>query len=349
LTEKDWNVLPQITTHDPAALLNLQNAYLRVRLAFISPSTIAIYWVRGPEGDFRIEEPLLMEAIFLDARTGALKHREKWPVGKRHQSSDRGDTEGRILPVDGGRFVVQAHGELFLYSSDFKLLKQHELDPDLHDTWSIRIPMGGRRLFVRHEYSSGAQHREYWWFDVDTLSQIHPDPAPPTGELIVRGDVLPTDFGYYIAKEKKLSPYPAQGIATIPCDPLHCSYVVQAVPLAGGYVILQSEKSAILYTREGHEAWSRRTSAETVSYGMVASLDGSSFSLQWSGRQGQFDGVPLSDKRWTVFVYDLKDMKRTLAVPIPFGLEITYALAPDGSALATLHGTTLEVFACDRQ
>jgi len=328
-------------------IARLESDDFHVKLAFTSKETVAAYWTRGPGGELRSDEPLIMEAIFLDTSGGALKHRERWPVRKRQSSSEYADTEGRILPVNGGRFVVHAGRKLMLYSPDFTLLSDTKLESDSKgkDRWSIHVPPGGSRLFLRHEFKGGVR---YSWLYVDTLAPIQPEVAPPPRQGLASETIVhPTATGYFLQRGSTLEPYPPTDGAKIFCDPTECRYMgFNALMLTGGQVLLASEHSIIVYARDGSPIWSRETSAKQPWSEVARSLDGRTYVVLMSAKRGEFDGIRLSEDP-TLFIYDLASQQRKLEIQTPFDWDLTFDIAPDGSKLAVLQGTTVQVFKSD--
>ncbi|NDQ57055.1 MAG: hypothetical protein GZ088_08280 [Acidipila sp.] len=328
-------------THD-ISILNSQD--FDFKLTFVSDDTLAIYQTRGPNGELRVEEPLFMEAVFLDASSGAMKHRQKWPVRKRHREFDVDDTEGRIIPVDGGRFVVHADNKLMLYSPDFKLLKERKLEGDIKEWWAVKTPPGGKRLFLWSHKNHGGFLIA--WMDLETPSNRVGVPMPRP-ELSDREAVfLPTETGFYVYQGDTLVPYPATGAATLSCNPPDCGKeTIFARPMTGGQVVFMSKSGVVIYARDGRATWSREILGVRVSRDVERSLDGNTFVVQLSSEKGEFDGVRLS-KKATYFVYDVASLKRTLLVRVPSSL--VFALAPNGSMLGVFYGTTIQVFKTDR-
>ncbi len=108
--------------------------------------------------------PLLLNALFVDSRTGQVRAMQDWPT-----ASDR----ARITPVQGQGFVVITPDLVTLYSSNIERMKEIPLqlsrDPsaDIHSFRPQASP-AGRYLMIGYAFKNGVQDG-YIWIDLVNL------------------------------------------------------------------------------------------------------------------------------------------------------------------------------------
>lgn len=342
ITEKDFKRLD----HELFARRDIQiteSFDFHVRMEFVSENTIAVSWTRGPAGEVSYSGSHVMEVVFLDARTGALKHRQKWPVNERRWSSDSLDSEGRIVPIQNDRYIVHAAANLYLYSADFQLVNQFALTGGPQNSWSVQVLPNGKVIFLWHE---SLNHVEYEWRDAESFSLIRRGSGIPSdiGPMTKAG-ALPFDNGFYVEIGRTLQPVPSNAAERIVCDAPQCKYLTyNAWLLEGGKAILAGGSGFVVFSANGQQYWSRETSGETPSAWVTRSLDGRRFALWMFGKGGKFDGVRLSDDP-TFFVYDVESKSSLLTVRPPGEWDFTFALSSDGSRFAVFSGTKIQVYA----
>ena len=163
ITQRDWQRMAKdIYATRNAGLLESQDPHVRIN--FISNEIVVISWTRGPNSEVRWDEPLFLKAVFIEVKSGAVRFRQDWPMHKRRRMTSNADSEGRVLPVYGGRFIVHAYGELLLYSTDYRLSQKLELATPEGGYRSVTVLPGGKQLFLRHESLEGIT---YSWLNAD--------------------------------------------------------------------------------------------------------------------------------------------------------------------------------------
>jgi hypothetical protein len=314
-----------------------------VKLAFVADNQLIVYWTRGPKGEVRVSETLVMRALIVDPRSGSLTRRVSWPVRKRYSKSDDVETEGRIFPVKGGHFVVQANYKLILFSGDFNKLKEVELGSPKDFRFAVYVSPGGDKLLVQR-----LERRDrctFWWLDSATLEETKAFPAPVYGrDVNSDGGVLPSKKGFYVQEGNRITHIPASDGPSIICERPECEHAsFIATPLDGGEIGLQTENAIVIYSSEGVPIWTRATKDSAGLLDLSSSLDGTTFAVEIEADTQHFDGVDLT--RDPVFlVYDAATKKRMFVGSAPLAWEQTYSLSPDGSMLAVLHGSVVDIY-----
>src|SRR5271166_6207695 len=161
----------------------------QTRLVFLSGEVIVFYHTKQQGQDWHTASREL-EAFFVSSKDGSLISTKQWPTMLRKSGNDLRDSEGRLIPLRDGRFLVLANGEMMLYASDFDLIKQQKLAPSgLTDLWSVQGVADGREIFLRHESSSDLRVT-YAWLASNTLEILHEMPGYQGHGFSVQGGVV---------------------------------------------------------------------------------------------------------------------------------------------------------------
>src|SRR5207245_5141798 len=116
------------------------------RLSMLTPQILIVYSTRPDAGNRPWDQPQSIRAFFIDTLTGALIRQQSWRTRPRLSPFDQGDSEGRIFPVKGGRYIVSAQNVLSLHSPDGVLLRTYQL----HDTGvPVRVTTDGDHVVWR--------------------------------------------------------------------------------------------------------------------------------------------------------------------------------------------------------
>jgi hypothetical protein len=344
ITQRDWEKLDKgiLKTND---VRSLESDDPHVQVSFISNDTAVVSWTRGPNSEPRWEDPLFLTGVFVDTKTGVIKYRQEWPTHKRRRNSNLADTEGRILPVSNGRFIVHANGGLQLYSSDFRPSQSHELPTDGGYS-SVKVLTGGERLFLRHESPMGIY---YSWLNVDDFQSLRSEPAPQRSlDFDPRNGVLPFDDGFYTVVGKSLQAIPAITGPTIVCEPSLCrnnAFTLRASILDQQRVALLGSEGVAVYTHEAHPIWSKIGTGVRNGFDVTESLNGHRVAVRTFGEEknGTFEGHPLAEGP-NYFIYESDRPDLLFFVRPPREWEAGDALSPDGTKFAVLSGTQLQIY-----
>jgi hypothetical protein len=103
------------------------------------------------------------------------------------------DSENRLIPLQGGHFLVVVGTGMLLYDSSFRLLKEfHFTSSNSHDLWAVQSVDSGRQIFLRQESARDA-HATFSWLDAESLQIVKQMPAH--GDFDLRtGVVAGRDF-----------------------------------------------------------------------------------------------------------------------------------------------------------
>ena len=224
-----------------------------VKVVFLSDSTVAVYWTRGPNAEVGAKEHLIMRALFFDTSTGKLQHSESWPVKKRDDAFESLDTEARIFPSKGGKFLVQANSKLTLFSEDFAQLKQITLGSSDGRFGLAVAPGGGRILVSKIEW----RERTFSWLDAENLDVLPDEPAPeldPDKGLAPGTEVLPGSSGYLFSVGTEIRWTIGKKTSALRCDIPGCDVGFLITPLATGKVAIVTTRAFALYGLDGNQS-----------------------------------------------------------------------------------------------
>lgn len=85
------------------------------------------------------------------------------------------DSEARLVPLSGDRFLILANGTIMIYDRDLNLINQEKLEPPSSTgPWYVEEVAGGTQIFLRHE--PGVQVT-YEWRASDTLQVLRKTPG----------------------------------------------------------------------------------------------------------------------------------------------------------------------------
>jgi hypothetical protein len=257
-------------------------------------------------------------------------------------------------------FLVQANGKLELYSPDLRILRSHDLraeDSGPTGMWSVAVAPGGDTIHVqpsaqshrvRHgsvSYFTGAGEAVGSWLRSDSFERI--------GRQLYSGG--PDSISNDAIATKRAHCLDLQRIGE-PSRHLSCSK-----PAAEGLPMFLNDREilSVHYTgfsvlsTQGTEVWAtgkpdpgvRRPLFVTTHQG---SMDGSRFAISLTAykKKVEFDGTAIArSPLQTIVLYDEACKQHLLSVTTPGELsDSTFALSPDGQALAVLAGSTINIY-----
>jgi hypothetical protein len=98
------------------------------RVLFISNDELVLYHTKKEGQDYRTATRQV-EAFFVKAQDGSLLQTKLWPVQMRKSGEDRRDSEHRLVPLSGDRFLILANGTIMIYDRNPNLINQEKLEP----------------------------------------------------------------------------------------------------------------------------------------------------------------------------------------------------------------------------
>lgn len=293
-----------------------------------------------------------MTAYFIDLKNGSLIRTQQWRTRARRNLMETKESEARIYPLSGSRYVVMAGGILYLYDARGNQLFEKTLAVGM---WSMQPVSGGNELVLRYEkaqqkISSDGISRdvEYSWLD--------------SHDMTVQATLKDRDFDRSqtgMTASGRLLIYPdSNGLHTLSisnvdrlvCTEEYCKEPVldeveaTAYGLAVGSrmgfgVIPMSNKSKSWFL----SVWPNGDLDRITVLPIVTSPEAQTLAayVARGKKYRMFDGEKLSlDEE--LFVYRTADGKRLAIVP---GADC--AFSPDGSKLVSFDGRDLRLYAID--
>jgi hypothetical protein len=315
------------------------------RLVSLSPGMLLVYAARPDEGE-RPWSTSVLHAFFFDAATQTVNRSQSWKTRPRLSPSEQQDSEGRIFPSKGGRYIVSAQDALSLFSSDGALLKRYQPPEGFH--CSVSVTPDRSQVVIRNSASAGPV--QYVWLNGETLSIEKQLSRSERGSgsafsAVRDGLVLRGGAGF-----RHLS---VEGTERSFCSDA-CRDTSPLAILSNGLerVAFLTNYGVGVASMDGRLLWSRSV-AQDLGLGhmmfqaITASADGRKVAftvLRGSGRNQNFDGVHL-DKPQEILVFDSESGRRVLMVPArSVNGDEAFELSTDGKILWTFDGKTLRAF-----
>jgi hypothetical protein len=320
------------------------------RIAFLSEDVVVAYHTKQEGKDWHTA-PRVVEAFFVRTKDGSLVSVKTWPTSLRRSLSDRRDSEGRILPLYGGRFLVFANGTMSLYGDGLELLKQQKLaSPTEADLWAGQSVSKGREIFLRRE-STSAREVTYSWLSADNLEAKYEMPGYRSSDFSVLGLVCADQNAVFTLSPSGLRMIErSEQVRTI-CDEQFCrgDGVVNILSLRqvglstkDGFGIVDADRG-LIWSRLLHGSGNRGT----FDFGEMRSASSGIRFAVWvtAIKKGVFDGIEVKGSP-ILLVYDRPDpTSRPLTISInPVDGQWDYAFSPGGAKLALFDGAKLRIY-----
>jgi hypothetical protein len=335
------------------SLTKLEGLDENTRVLFVDDDVIVVYHTKQRGKDWRTASRQI-EAFFISARDGSLLSRKEWPTAVRGSESDLQDSEGRLIPLSNGRFVVFANHAMMLYDSNRELVRQKTLESSASsDLWSAQPVAGGRKIFLRHQ-SSPKQQTTYYWLASDTLLPVSQMPGfrgqnfsatATAGEDFVLMVLGFSDAGITTGIGK----IELDGSAKVICSDQFCR--------EGGSVVVSSHCIAVSGRRgigvvdpQQGLIWSKRippvSNLNGFQFGHIRSaISGDRFAV-WvtASPEVVYDSVKIHSSP-TLLIYDCEGSRHPPTVQIePANGGFDFALSPDGRELAIFDGARIKLY-----
>lgn len=324
---------------------------VNTQIVFLNEDVIVAYHTKQEGKDWRTA-PRFIEAFFIRAKDGSLLSTHTWPTRPRKAMDDLIDSEARLIPLDGDRFLVVANGAMTLYGSNLDWLRERKLEPSTQsDIWSAQSIPGGKFIVLRHGGKS--EPVRYLWLTSDTLEIKH--------EMQGKGDDNDA-IGAVVADENSIFERTRAGIRSI--DRNHRVKTICGDPLcreSGNFHVLSGHQLgwsgesgiAIIDTERGGIAWSKTVQPRyrnEFQFGqMCSAISGTRFVL-WvtANKKALFDGVEVRSLP-TILVYDFTRQQDHPVVIRMKPVEGWWdsALSPDGTKLALFDGAKVQIYSLE--
>jgi hypothetical protein len=318
------------------------------RVVFLSEDVVVVYHTKQQGKDWRTAS-LVMEAWFIRIKDGILLFTHCWPVGMRKSQDDLIDSEGRLIPLGNGHFVVLTEGVIRLYGPNVDLLREKKLEPSgLGDYWSVQNALDGREIFLRHASTSSGV--EYFWLAVDTLEALDKVGGYQGRDYSIGGAIADKNAAFERSRIGIRMIDRDQRFKIICDDPL-CRETgsFEMLPLHSlGWSGMSG--IGIIDTVRGGLVWSKLVEPQyrdkAFEFGrMRSAMSGTNLAVWVSAnRRALFDEVQMSSL--TILVYDIANLKSR---PSVFHMKTVksdwdFALSPNGTKLAFFNGASVEIF-----
>ena len=318
----------------------------RTRVVFLNEDLIVVYHTRHDGKEWRTA-PRFMEAFFLRAQDGSLLSKQSWPTGLRKSLDDRIDSQSRLIPLDGGRFVVFTNAMMTLYGPDLKLLKQHTLEPSTStDYWGAQTIDSGKGIVLRHE---STLEPTYLWLTSDTLQANYQMQAYRGRDYSIGAGVAGENSVFERARPGILMIDRDQRVKTICDDPL-CRESGSLCVLSTNYLGWSGRSGIGIVDRERGLVWSKLVHSQYQHKGfqfgdVQPARSGTKFAL-WvtANKRAFFDEVEI--KAVTILVYDFANLKERPSVLRikPIRPDWCFALSPNGTKMAVFDGSNVQIY-----
>lgn len=332
----------------------LESLDMSTRIVFVSNDVVAAYHTNQEGQDWKTASRQL-EAFFISTKDGSLMRRSEWPTDIRESRNDLLDSENRLIPLSGGRFVVFAKHTMMLYADDLGLLRQERLDPSTPgNLWSAQSVAAGHKMFLRHQ-SALEQQTTYSWLNSDTLrplAQMSGFRGKNFSRPVTAGDdfvLTVLNFSEH-GRTTGIGKIGHDGSSKIICSNEICredsTWVVSSccIAISGrqGIGVVDAEKGLL---------WSKQipstANANNFQFGKIEmAMSGIKFAVWITAyKKTLFDGVEVGNSP-TLFLYNTTSPNLALAIPIDRQTEdFDFALSPDGRELAVFDGTRIKLYA----
>lgn len=330
------------------------------KISFINDDIVVAYHTRQEGQDWHTASRHL-EAFFINAKDGRLLSTKDWLIAVRGSGSDLRDSEGRLIPVNSGRFIVFANRTMKLYGADLELIKQQELKPSTPgDLWSAQSLPTGQTIFLRHQ-SSSEQRTEYFWLAPDTLIPLSQMAGPRGPDFSVvataGGDFVLGVFAFSSPGiTTGLGKTSSDGSRKVICSDQLCREDHTLTMVSPRCVAISGRRGIGVVDTDLGLLWSKQIPSQAnpndFQFGAIQAAMSANKFATWitAHNKTQFDGVPLNHTP-TLVLYDGESGKVVFTVPIKPGIgNFDFALSPTGGQVAIFDGARISLYVIpDRQ
>jgi hypothetical protein len=332
-------------------LAKLEGLDQNTRVLFISNDELVVYHTKQ-EGENYRTATRQVEAFFVKAQDGSLLQTKLWPVQVRKSEEDRRDSEARLVPLSGDRFLILANGAIMIYDHELNLINQEKLEPPSSTgPWSVQAVAGGAQIFLRHEPGLPVT---YEWRASDTLQVLRKTPGYRDRLFHPQAVVNAGENAVFTGGRSGIEMITPDQQMKIICDDSFCRGDGHVHVLASQYIVFSGRTGIGVIDIDHGLVWSKTIGpnrnlnrAPFQFGGIVSSISGTRFGF-WmtSYRKTLFDGVKVHQSP-VLLIYDATNPKLLCSIPMKLYGDFNFALSPDEKHVAIFQGAKLTLYALD--
>jgi hypothetical protein len=286
--------------------------------------------------------PLRLSTVILDAGTGKITKTETWPTEFRFAG---------IVAVHDGKFVTQRGTALSLCSSDAKELKRLNLPPLQGDRWGWYATASptGKSILLATADSTTTSQTPWLWVDTDSLQVVHSWKETQNGRVAVSD----TTIARIACGTRSHHCDPHVEIRNLAADwktiaPIEAQFQLSPQFVNEDMLFISDHPWKLLRT-DGTVLFVENSPSEGSM--VVPSAGGQRFIVPFFKLAGDFPALDIAGRGVLkkISIYDAPFQTRAYNLEVK-GPKITrppavdFALSPDGSLLAVLHGESVYLF-----
>jgi hypothetical protein len=332
----------------PAKLEGLDQ---NTRVLFISNDELVVYHTKQ-EGENYRTATREVEAFFVNAQDGSLLETKLWPVQMRRSGQDLRDSEARLVPLGGDRFLILANGTILIYGRELNLINQEKLEPPSSTgPWSVQSVAGGTQIFLRHEPGLAVT---YEWRASDTLQVLRKTPGYRDRLFHPQAVVDAGENAVFTGGRSGIEMITPDQQMKIICDDPFCRDDGELHVLSSRYIVFAGRRGIGVIDPDHGLIWSKTISRDLNLNrdpfqfgGLVSSISGTRFGF-WmtSYRKTLFDGVKVHQSP-VLLIYDATNPKLLCSIPMKLYGDFNIALSPDEKHVAIFDNASLTLYALD--
>lgn len=330
-------------------LAKLEGLDQNTRVLFISNDELVVYHTKQ-EGENYRTATREVEAFFVNAQDGSLLQTKLWPVQMRKSEIDLRDSEARLVPLQGDRFLILANGTVMIYDHDLNLINQEILEPSSSTgPWSVQVVAGGAQVFLRHEPGRAVT---YEWRASDTLQLLRKTPGYRDPHFHPQACVTAGENAVFTGGRSGIEMITPDQQMKIICDDPFCRGDGHLQVLASRYIVFAGRTGIGVIDQDHGLVWSKTIGPELKPNDVqfadaFSSISSTRFGV-WmtSYRKTLFDGVKVHQAP-VLLIYDATNPKLLWSIPIKQYGEFDIALSPDEKHVAIFSGASLRLYMID--
>jgi hypothetical protein len=332
-------------------LAKLEGLDENTRVLFISNDELVVYHTKQ-EGENYRTATRQVEAFFVNAQNGSLLQTKLWPVQMRKSGNDLRDSEARLVPLQGDRFLILASGTIMIYDRNLNLINQEKLEPPSSTgPWSVQAVAGGTQIFLRHEPGVSVT---YEWRASDTLQVLRKTPGYQDRQFHPQALVDAGENAVFTGGGSGIEMITPDHQMKIICEDPFCHGDGELHVLSSQYLVFAGRRGIEVIDPDKGLIWSKTIARDRnltqdpfQVNGIVSSVSGTRFGL-WmtSYRKMLFDGVKVHQSP-VLLIYDATNPKLLCSIPMKLYGDFNFALSPDEKHVAIFNDASLTLYALD--
>jgi hypothetical protein len=330
-------------------LTKLEAMDVNTRVLFISNDELVVYHTKQEGQNYRTATRQL-EAFFVNAQDGSLLQTKLWPVQMRQSGHPLRDSEARLVPLSGDRFLILANGTIMIYDRNLNLINQEKLEPPSSTgPWSVQTVAGGTQIFLRHEPGLPVT---YEWRASDTLQVLRKTPGYHDRQFHPQALVDAGENAVFTGGRSGIEMITPDQQMKIICDDPFCRDDGGLHVFSSRYIAFAGRRGIGVIDPDHGLVWSKtigpdRNPSDFQFGRVVSSISGTRFAL-WmtSYRKTLFDGVTVHHSP-VLLIYDATNPKLLWSIPINRQGDWNIALSPDEKHVAIFNDANLTLYDLD--